>query len=188
MTQLASITTTLLARSFATDGLLVLGVVLVTTSLLMVYRKRRAKTAKLPTSRENVERMRQQRGIRGDLEGLMVEIEQLSRRLSAQLDAKSIQLERLIDESDRRIAELRDLNARTAADETQPFTDFTTGTQATNNQSPHTPPDSDDPLVRSVHSLADQGLGPDDIARQLNETHRQGRAHPRITEILVHLA
>ncbi len=50
-------------------------------------------------------------GVRRDLEELMVEVEQLARRLGSQLDNKARRLEMLIAEADRRIARLGQLQA-----------------------------------------------------------------------------
>ena len=98
-------------RTFLTDLMLIGGLLLVTTSMLMMLRKRRARAASAPTPREKIEQIRQQRGIRGDLENLMVEIEQMAKRLSAHLDSKSIRIERLLREADQQIARLERLKS-----------------------------------------------------------------------------
>jgi len=159
-------------RSHMTDILLVGGVALVTASLLMGYIKRRKKAAVRPTPHEQIDRMKQQRGMRGDLENLMVEIEQLSRRFGAQLDAKSIRLERLLGEADRRIEKFQELIREPQA------------AHSPQKGDPLAPPPqgaSDpqhaggggrvlaDPLAKSVYALSDQGLEPADIAQRLGE-------------------
>ncbi|MAE66077.1 MAG: hypothetical protein CMJ18_17540 [Phycisphaeraceae bacterium] len=117
---------------------------------MMRLRKRARRRAGEPSAHEKVERMRQMRGMRGDLEDLMVEIDQLARRFGAQLDAKGLQLERLIEEADRRIARLEALGrAPDGPVEEQP-----------------TP---EDPLARSVYDLADKGADATKIAHELNE-------------------
>lgn len=95
-----------IAREFGPHALFILGVVFITAWLVIRIRKRGARNATQPTAREQMERYKTRDAVRGDLEGLMVDIEQLARRLGAQLDAKSQQLETLLAEADRRIAAL----------------------------------------------------------------------------------
>ena len=91
---------------FAT-GLLVIGILFICAWLLMRLRKRSLKGPGFPTARENLERYRQKDAVRDDLERIMVDIEQLAKRLGAQLDAKALQVEKLIDDADLRIAQLQ---------------------------------------------------------------------------------
>lgn len=140
--------------------LLFAGVVLVTICLLMSLRNRRRRQAIQPTPQERVEHIRQLRGMRGDLEDLMVEIEQLAKRFGAQLDAKAVQLEKLIADADEKIARLKDLPAQASAP---------APAGATPKSRPLPPAVPDDPLARSVYELADQGVDPPDIAQRLNE-------------------
>lgn len=88
-------------------GLLIVGVVFISAWLLMRIRKRNINGPGHPTAREHLERYKQQDGVRHDLESLMVEIEQLAKRLGNQLDVKSMRIEKLIDEADLRIAQLQ---------------------------------------------------------------------------------
>lgn len=88
-------------------GLLIVGVVFISAWLLMRIRKRNINGPNHPTAREHLERYKQQDGVRNDLESLMVEIEQLAKRLGNQLDVKSMRIEKLIDEADLRIAQLQ---------------------------------------------------------------------------------
>lgn len=85
------------------NGVLLLGIVLVTTSLLMRMRKRQRQATPRLSPREELVRAHQARGLHGDLEEVMVEVEQLAKRFGTQLDAKSIQLDRLIRQTDERI-------------------------------------------------------------------------------------
>ena len=159
-----------------TDFVMFIGVALVTTSLLMRFRKRRAKAARAPTAQEQIQQNRQHRGMRGDLETLMVEIEALSKRFATQLDAKSIQLERLLDEADQRIARLEGLGQ----DAAESRFDTDSGGLGSSPAGPEAGSSDDqasalaqeagdDPLARSVYELADQGSDANQIARQLNE-------------------
>lgn len=141
--------------------MLLAGLVLVTVSLMMRLRKRHRQRALEPGPHEQVERVRQMRGMRGDLEELMVEIEQMTKRLGAQLDAKALHLERLLDEANQKISRIDnpagqdDDRLESPADASSP--------PARQEIVP------DDPLARDVYQLADQGFESDDIARKLNE-------------------
>ena len=96
--------------------LLLGGLLLITMFFISRITKRRKRG---PTSilnpHEQLERLKQARGMRGDLEQLMVEIEQMAKRMGAQLDAKSMRIERLLDEADQRIEQLQKLEARALA-------------------------------------------------------------------------
>jgi hypothetical protein len=143
---------------------LVLGVALITASMIMRLRKRRRILSPSRTPDEQLERNRQLRGMHGDLEQLMVEIEQLARRFGTQLDAKSIELERLLSQADQRIEQLRQLASHASpapgaqVDDAQP------------GPAPRPPVSRmDDPLSRSVYQLADSGYTPPQIAAELKE-------------------
>lgn len=170
MDSLTDLMSKLSQRPILTQALLVVGIALVTTSLLMMLRKRRAKASRRISPHEQIERNQQHRGMRGDLEDLMVEIEQLSKRFGAQLNAKSIQLENLMEEADRRIAELQHLQANppSASQDPQTLPDFApTENGLTGLESQATV--GEDPLSKAVFALADQGHPPEDIARKLDE-------------------
>jgi hypothetical protein len=157
-------------------GIPVVGVLLITMSMMMGIRKRRRRSHTRGTARDRVEELKQKHAVRGDLEQLMVEIEQLAKRFGAQLDAKTVQMERLIDEADRKIAELNRLeqSRRDAVPEPSKTPAGTTAGIETHPpsaipHSPSSPPGSDDALKRSVYDLAEQGHDPVEIARRLDE-------------------
>ncbi len=147
------------------------GLALITLALLMRYRKRRQRfvRAARPTPHEQLERSHQFRGLRGDLEQLMVEVEQLAKRFATQLDAKSIELQKLMREADQRIDELRrlserDLNAPTNAsafelrpDEPPPADPADAGIEDRNA------------IARRIYAMADAGMQPEQIAQELSE-------------------
>jgi hypothetical protein len=162
----------------AGDALLVAGVTLVAISLLFRFRGRFRRPATTITPVEHLERMKQARGMRGDMEELMVEIEQMAKRLGAQLDAKAIRLEQVIREADQRIETLRRLqDGSRRADDSSPLPERPASDAAppgvlgtVNPHSPSKPAEEpDDPLARSVYRLADQGLDAEQIAAQLRE-------------------
>lgn len=155
------------------EYLLLLGLLLVTFWLInnLVKRQRRRRSGVEPTSRQQVERNRQLQGMQGRLEQLMVEIEQMAKRLAAQLDAKAMHLEKLLEEADAKARELQQLSRPTEA----PIRPAAAVRQAV-AQHAHTAPlidgdstDSSDPLAATIYELADAGLDAASIAKQLDE-------------------
>lgn len=125
------------------DALLLLGVLLIIVALMLGIRKKRRRIAQRGTAREQLERMNQETAVRGDLEQLMVEIEQLAKRLGAQLDAKTLALEKLLHEADQVIEKLE------------------------RGAGPTEPPA--DPQTIRIYRLADEGRSPMEIAQELDE-------------------
>ncbi len=144
-------------------ALFIAGVILITAWLFMRMRKRRIEGPGHPTAREQLERYRQHDGVKHDLEGLMVDIEQLAKRLGAQLDAKALRLEKLIDDADLRISQLQTPSAQAAPLPGAPVA------ASSDVSSPSTNPHPADPLTADVYRLADEGLPPPAIAGRLDE-------------------
>lgn len=191
MTAGAAISLPLAAGFFRNpDWILVLGVLMLTVWAMMRLASRRKRGQPNLSAQEQLERNHQARGVRGDLEDLMVEIEQMAKRMSAQLDAKAIRLERLLDETDQRIAYLEQLQQRqSAAPDTASTPDApdplqtpdaphagvarhpaAAATQAPSFASPPPVDDlQDDPLLSKVYQLADAGLDANAIAREIGD-------------------
>ncbi len=171
------------------EWLLVGGMILITTFLFSrIARRKRNATPSVLTPHEQLERLRQARGMRGDLEELMVEIEQMAKRMGAHLDAKSVRLEHLLAQADQRIAQLQTLQKQqadkpAAGDVAEASTSSAAlvAEQAGRSQAAsHEQPASaaapaaveqlpEDPLARKVYALADSGQSAPQIARHLQE-------------------
>jgi len=153
-------------ESFGLDMMLLGGVLLVTTALMIRLRNRRREQLPNLSAAEQIERNRQARGMRGDLEQVMVEVEQLARRFGAQLDAKSIQLNKLIEQADERIARLEALEQTKGQ---MPSSQMVMPPA----QAPQPPgvlrDNSEDELTQSIYRLADAGNDAVEIARTLRE-------------------
>lgn len=152
-------------RQLLIDLMPFIGALLIVMGLMMRLHKRRRQQGQRLTAREQLERASQQQALRNDLEQVMVEVEQLAKRLGAQLDAKAVRLEQLIRQADARITALGGLDQRDAP-----------APSAFPSDDP--PPDrapsgidaaQADALSRSVCELADRGLSPVQIARELGE-------------------
>ena len=164
-------------KHWTANWLLPAGLVLITMALLTGVLRRRRQMANRGTAREQLERLKQESGMRGDLETLMVEIEQLAKRFGAQLDAKTVQLEKLLREADARITELRRHQAGGAESGPAGGVAGAVAGTAVSADLPAAPPavaepdppSGDDALARRVDELDKKGLAPVEIARQLNE-------------------
>lgn len=160
------------------DLLIPAGLSLICLWLMIRYRKRhqRLVQARRLTVGEQVERSKQYRGVHGDLEKLMVEVEQLAKRFAAQLDAKAVQIEDLVRAADMRIEALQKLMEHKPTDNqdgaTRPADGEIPLTPMKAPPLPSTAPSTDLPtqeLSRRVCSLSDAGMAPVDIARELAE-------------------
>lgn len=146
----------LAADNWFSSMLMVAGLLLLLTIVLVNFRKRVGRTENMDP-REKIERDRQVNSTRNDLRQMMVDLEEVTRQFSAQLDAKSRRLEKLIEEADHRIAQLG--NGPASTSRLQP------------HESVEVPPPvvPADPLTQSVYQMADQGVQTDEIARRLDE-------------------
>ncbi len=199
MTPIAANFSTLAQNGWLTDGLLIGGLLLITFYFISRVRKRRQNSAPRLTPQEQLERNQQQRGLRGDLEELMVTIEQFTQRCGSQLDAKAIRLEKLMRQAEATIDRLERAQSNAPArpvsgDQSDPSSvtpgspgarsdiSVTPGPLGTSSPSPRTArsplatpmPDASaslpqDTLSRSVYLLAAQGVTPPEIAKRLNE-------------------
>ncbi len=159
-------------------GIPLLGILLITVGMMMGIRKKRRRSSVQSSAREHVDELRQKQAVRGDLEQLMMEVEQLAKRFGTQLDAKAMQMERLIDEADQKIAELKqfELNQQNAPvpqpQPPQPQQPSQAPHYAAQDATPAPQVPTSDPdaeLKAKVCNLADRGHDPVEIARQLDE-------------------
>lgn len=153
--------------------LMVAGVALLLFLAVVNGRKhlRRRQQEPALTPHEKVERIKQTHGMKNDLRDMMVELEDLTRRFSAQLDAKAVRLERLIEEADARITQLERAGRSAGESANREAARVTTvagkGAEAASGDG--TPAEPLDPLTRNVYELADAGHEPLAIAKQLDE-------------------
>jgi len=98
-----------------------------------------------------------QRGVEKQMTELLVELEQMARQMTAQLDTRAARLEALIREADEKIAQLQDAGNGVSAPG-----------RSIEASSAVLLPSLPDPRHAPVYELADQGLSAWQIARQLN--------------------
>lgn len=151
------------ALSPATPGLLTaLGVLLIT---IVVFNMLRRRLRHRPTfnPRAAIDRAHDARvghQARRNIEEVMVEAEELVRRLAGHLDNKSARIEKLIRDADDRLARL---SAATPATITEPHDRSRQPPAAAHADRPA------DPVSGDVFRLADEGLATIEIAQQLSE-------------------
>lgn len=99
----------------------------------------------------------QQKSVEREMQTLLVELSEMARQITAQLDTRSTKLELLIQEADQKIAELRALtgeDGRGLPNLSAPRAEVSSGSQ-------------EDPRHAAVYQLADQGLTCQQIAQEL---------------------
>ena len=145
------------------------GIALIVAWLMLRLRKRSKHPTTIARPSEQLEERRQAAGLRGDLEQVMVEVEQLAKRFGAQLDTKSVRLEKLIEHADARIARLEKLNALDdpASGNSAGASAETTTAEPESNTIPEAEQDSE--TARAVYRMADAGNDPIEIAKALSE-------------------
>jgi hypothetical protein len=107
----------------------------------------------------------QHRHVEREMETLLVELSEMSRKMTAQIDSRSTKLELLIQEADAKIEQLRAMQAaigRTPADR------FRMDVGAPSPQQPDDVEPAIDPRHAEVYALADQGRSSSEIADGLS--------------------
>lgn len=147
---------TLAEGAWYSNLLMVGGVVLLLLTMMFSLRRRTSRNSQLDP-REKIERDRQTNSTRNDLRQMMVELEEVTRQFSAQLDAKSRRLEKLIEQADQCIAKLSNGTSLPPSSSPRSQVQMPLANEQT------------DPLTQSVYQLADKGVEASEIARRLNE-------------------
>ena len=145
--------------------------------LLMMSMRRRRPTPQAPPIPEPQPRSTESvasPALRRDLDALMVELQDLSRRISAEIDTRFAKLEAAMKDADRRIAVLNRLTRESGAPRVMPAS--SSMEPADENRDPAAAPKP--PRLRSapdvrhtvIYELADAGFTPVEIARDLGRT------------------
>lgn len=144
--------------------LMVIGVVLLAILIMMNIRSRRLQGSETNlTARERIDQLKAQAAKRASETPETASSLDEIQTLAAQLNARSVHLERLIDLADERIAVLRELEGGTSE---RPAS---RPDRAVEPRTPVRADSSTDPLTRQVYELADANVSSVDIARRLQE-------------------
>ena len=107
----------------------------------------------------------QQRAVERQMNSALVELADMARQITAQLDARSAKLSALLDDADRKIEQLTRLSQQASA---SPPGLGSIASAPTDEIKPGQPPaELEDARHREVYDLADQGLAPPEIAGRL---------------------
>jgi hypothetical protein len=107
-----------------------------------------------------------ERATERQMQNLLVELSEMSRQISAQLDTRAQKLQMLIQDADERIAELNRLEQPRNAPRSEPIW-TTTAPPVLRETSP--PPEPVDEQHQRVYTLADRGKTAGEIAKELNQ-------------------
>jgi len=128
-------------------------------ALMYLFIRRMGKKTKDPLADAPVRfPVSQQRAVEREMQSLLVELSEMARQTTAQLDTRSTKLELLLQEADQKIAELR---ALTGGDG-RSLPNFGVNRTATSPS-----PAEEDPRHAEVYRLADQGKTASQIAQEL---------------------
>lgn len=112
----------------------------------------------------------QQRGVERQMQNLIVELSEMARQITGQIDTRAAKLEHLIREADAKIAELK-----SAGDRNEPSNAASAALQSLmaasstyqGNQAGSSVSEDPDPRHTEIYALADQGRDAYEIAAQL---------------------
>jgi hypothetical protein len=152
-------------------------ILIVAAFLLMTSMRRRRPAATTPSTAPAVKAKSDSNVsthlLRRDLDDLMVELQDLSRRISAEIDTRFAKLEAAMKDADRRIAALNRLSRLTV--ESSATTQPTLPPRANGSPAPAAMTSQplspvDDVRHSVIYELADAGFSPIEIARDLGRT------------------
>lgn len=109
------------------------------------------------------------RQVAAEIQALLADLEETSRRLTAQLDNRYTRLEQLLAEADEKIKQLEQLtNAPpTTLPDSQPMLTDAQRTLSRLRQERGAPPAREDPAYQPIYTLADRGKSSREIAQEL---------------------
>lgn len=111
----------------------------------------------------------QQRAVERSMQNLLVDLTEMSRQISAQLDTRAAKLEALIREADEKIEQLRSAGVSVQTKESAPMMRLVGSEEGAKPQAEEVISGGEiDPRHAEVYTLADEGREPREIAARLN--------------------
>ena len=145
--------------------LIILGIA---TLYIAVVRPAMKKKTKDPLAKTpSMNSLAQQRNVERQMQNLLVELSEMTRQITAQLDTRTQKLMMLIQDADERIAELKKPENKQPVAPQNPWPTLTESLVPKNIPIP----DPVDEQHQPIYSLADQGKNASDISRELNRPH-----------------
>ena len=156
--------------------LVVLCLVMLSVSMLRRSQQRRASSRDL--TREQLARLRDQKDVRQSMDELLVQLEEVSRRINAQVDTRFAKLETVIRDADERIARLEQLAPRAGRDSVRTGPPATNGGAKPGTSSGPSAPQAGEfqpglPVARRSTSPTEQAEGPSATPPASNDERRQ---------------
>jgi hypothetical protein len=105
----------------------------------------------------------QQRSVEREMSNLLVELSEMARQITGQLDTRSAKLEALMQDADKKIAELKRLSSSSSH-----RIDRDSDSIITRPISQQKLPPTNDARYTAIYSLADAGRSPQEIAQELD--------------------
>jgi hypothetical protein len=135
------------------------------TMFIMVRAKTRRNKDPLERSQSSAG-LAQQRTVERQMSNLLVELSEMSRGISAGLDTRAAKLEALLEEADRKIAQLQALAERTSVAGPSSANGHTMSLTTDRDEAtmPTSLPGEADPRYERIYSLADEGRSVPEIA------------------------
>jgi hypothetical protein len=161
----------------AGDGMMTVLLVLCATVIMIVLLRRHQfrSTSRREMSRDHIARIRDQHKLRESMDELLLQLEEVSRRVGAQVDTKFAKLETVIRDADERIARLEGVLGRSGDTRPQPRAPGSakregageTPAGGTDTPAAPNPAEPPDPRFQRVYELIDAGSSPIKAAEQL---------------------
>ena len=168
----------------ADDGMVTLLLVLCAIVIMVVLLRRHQfrGTTHRDMARDHVARIRDQHRLRESMDELLVQLEEVSRRVGAQVDTKFAKLEKVIRDADERVARLEGVLGRSGGEFAEPRAappSAPTGAAASllrsraggdfeSQAEQRAPAAPVDPRFERIYELVDAGASPIKVAEQLD--------------------
>jgi len=146
---------------------IVLGIALIGLGLVFLRPKMKKKD---PMEESPKLSLAQQRSVERQMSNLLIELAEMSRQITAQLDTRAAKLEALIKEADEKAAELKSLMTKQgqSPEATTPPPSRSRLVEPDDEAAAPLHFEPPDPRYEQVYMLADQGRSPVEIARKLD--------------------
>jgi hypothetical protein len=109
----------------------------------------------------------QQRSVEREMQNLLVELSEMARQITAQIDTRSAKLEALMQDADKKIAELKRLSASSRSEARPDRADRSESPGSNPITGPASSPPTD-ARYAEIYKLADAGRSAHEISNQLN--------------------
>lgn len=159
--------------SIPTTQFLMLAGAILALTFVMISTRRRIRASRAdqgPSARETYRRLSQETETKRDLEAVMLELDQLARHTMGRLDTKFAKLEVVVRDADERIQTLTRLLRTQGGESPLDLTVADVPAENGTDEKARAAPAPPEPRHAAVYQLADAGLSPLDIARELDRT------------------